>query len=275
MLPLARARDRILEDADREVDYVLGAKVGRGDARKILDEVFDERTLKALHKLMNDGLLRVLDFPISTGKEATVFCGLAANMEEHAVKVYRVGNATFNAIRRYIQDDPRFRRVGRDRRSVIYAWAMKEYKNLQRMHAAGVSVPKPVRAYENILVMEYLHTGPNHDPAAPLKEASGWDAEEVFAKVRAEGRRIVAGARLVHGDLSEYNIVLDDTGPRVIDVGQAVVLDHGQARDLLRRDATNVARFFARRGVEGADAGDLYAHWTRGVKFEAGGSEEE
>lgn len=275
MFRLARARDRILEDADREVDYLLGAKVGRGDARKILDEVFDERTLKALHKLMNDRLLRILDFPISTGKEATVFCGLGPEMEEYAVKVYRVGNATFNAIRRYIEDDPRFRRVGRDKRSVIYAWAMKEYKNLQRMHAAGVSVPKPARAYENILVMEYLHTGPNHDPAPPLKEARGWDAEEVFAKVRADGRRIVEGARLVHGDFSEYNVVMDHTGPRVIDVGQSVVLDHGQARDYLRRDATNIAKFFERQGVEGADAEELYTNWSRGVKFVKGGSEQE
>jgi RIO kinase 1 len=255
------------EDADRAEDDLLSARVGHGDARKILDEVFDERTLKGLHKLMNDGLLQILDFPISTGKEATVFCGLGARMEETAVKVYRVGNATFNAIRRYIEDDPRFRRVGRDKRSVIYAWAMKEYKNLQRMHAAGVAVPKPVRAFENILVMEYLHTGPNHDPAPTLKEARGWDADAVFEEVRAQGRRIVAGARLVHGDLSEYNIVMAQGTPRVIDVGQSVVLDHPQAPEYLRRDALNIAKFFARRGVGGAQADSLYREWTRGVSF--------
>ncbi|HEX9709102.1 MAG TPA: serine protein kinase RIO [Candidatus Thermoplasmatota archaeon] len=274
---MAHARERMIEDADREADRVLSAKVGHGDARKILDEVFDERTLKALHKLMNEGLLRVLDFPISTGKEATVFCGLSPRMEEYAVKVYRVGNATFNSIRRYIQDDPRFRRIGRDKRSVIYAWAMKEFKNLERMHAAGVAVPRPMRAYENILVMEYLHVGANHDPAPPLRQARAVDNEAVFARVREEGRRIVRGARLVHGDLSEYNIVMAGAGPFIIDVGQSLVLDHPQAKEYLERDAANVAKFFARRGVEGADAGALFDHWTRGVSFtkKGEGGEEE
>jgi RIO kinase 1 len=272
---LARARDRLLEDADREVDYVLGAKVGRGDARKILDEVFDERTLKALHKLMNDGLLRILDFPVATGQEASVFCGGGPRADEYAVKVYRIGNATFNAIRAYIDADPRFRRVGRDRRSVIFAWAQKEYKNLQRMRATGVAVPQPARAFENILVMEYLHTGDNHDPAPPLRQAHGWDADEVFERVRADGRRIVKGARLVHGDLSEYNIVMAGTGPHIIDVGQAVVLDHPQAAEFLRRDAANVARFFKRAGVKDASADELFDHWTRGVSFAGKGREEE
>ncbi len=264
---MTRARDRLVEDTDRAVDKVLSAKVGRGDARKILDEVFDERTLKALHKLMNDGLLRILDFPISTGKEATVFCGLGPHMEEYAVKVYRIGNATFNSIRHYIANDPRFRRLGRDKRSVIFAWAMKEYKNLQRMLAAGVSVPRPYRAFENVLVMEYLFQGPNHDPAPPIRQAVGLDAAAVYGQVREDGRRTVAGARLVHGDLSEYNIVLADTGPTFIDAGQATVLDHPQAKEYLQRDATNIARFFARRGVEEADPEELFEYWSAGVSF--------
>jgi len=169
-------RERLVEAMDLLEGEGMWKRSGTGDKRKILDEVFDERTLKALHKLMNAGILQTLDFPVATGKEATVFVGLTKKADEVAVKVYRVGNATFNSIRRYIQDDPRFKAVGRDRRSVIFAWAVKEYKNLLRMHEAGVTVPSPVAHLENVLVMEYLFVGDGHEPAPSLKGARGFDA---------------------------------------------------------------------------------------------------
>ncbi len=251
---------------------------GAGDPRKILDEVFDERTLKTLHKLMNSGVLQTLDFPVATGKEATVFVGLTKKADEVAVKVYRVGNATFNSIRRYIQDDPRFKNIGRDRRSVVFAWAMKEYKNLLRMHEAGVAVPSPVAHAENVLVMEYLSVGERHDPAPSLKGARGFDAEAVYGALRRDVRRMVAKARLVHGDLSEYNVLLVEGRPIMIDVGQAVVLDHPRAKEFLRRDAENIARFFGRFSV-GEGAAGLFDYWSHGVNFERrrrrGGGEEE
>jgi len=270
--------DRILVRLDREEAFDAQLHSGRGDERKLLDEVFDERTLKALHKLMNEGLFQILDFPIATGKEASVFVAVGKKGEEYAVKIYRVANATFNSIRRYIQDDPRFRLVGHDKRSVIYTWAMKEFKNLTRMHRAGASVPRPVRFYENILVMDYLHVGENHDPAPPLKVAKGYDAEAVFEHLKKDVRTIVAKARLVHGDVSEYNVLMVEETPYIIDASQGVVLDHKASREYLMRDATNLSKFFARKGVE-ADAKELYEFWTDGVDFETkprrrGGEEE-
>ena len=267
---LPRSREKLTDSFDRLADEGLWKRTGVGDGRKILDEVFDHRTLKALHTMMNKGHLQTLDFPVATGKEASVFVGLTKGADEVAVKVYRVGNATFNSIRRYIADDPRFRISGHDRRTVIFAWAMKEYKNLVRMHEAGVSVPFPVAYLENVLVMEYLHDGDNHDPAPVLKSFRDFDGPSLYKLLRRDVRRMVKGARLVHGDLSEYNIVVANGRPFLIDVSQAVVLDHPSAREYLRRDAVNLTRFFAKHGV-GETADELYAYWTKGVNFERSG----
>jgi serine/threonine-protein kinase RIO1 len=81
---------------------------------------------------------------------------------------------------------------------------------------------------------------------------------------------MVKGARLVHGDLSEYNVVVANGRPFLIDVSQAVVLDHPSAKEYLRRDALNLTRFFARHGVE-ETAEELYAYWSKGVNFEQSG----
>jgi RIO kinase 1 len=260
----------LTDSFDRIADEAMWKRTGTGDRRKILDEVFDERTLKALHTLMNAGHLQTLDFPIATGKEASVFVGITKRADEVAVKVYRVGNATFNSIRRYIADDPRFRVIGHDRRTVIFAWAMKEYKNLVRMHEAGVAVPFPIAYLENVLVMEYLHTGDNHDPAPVLKGLRDFDGPRLYRALRRDIRRMVKGARLVHGDISEYNIVLAGGRPFLIDVSQAVVLDHPSARQYLERDARNLVRFFARHGVDETPE-ELLAYWTRGVDFTVSG----
>jgi RIO kinase 1 len=271
---LPRRHDRIFDTIDREEALDARRHSGHGDERK----VFDERTLKALHKLMNEGLFQIIDFPIATGKEASVFVAVGKKGDEFAVKIYRVANATFNSIRRYIEDDPRFRLVGHDKRSVIYTWAMKEYKNLMRMHRAGVRVPRALRYYENILVMEYLSVGENHDPAPPLRGAKGYDPEAVFEHLKQDVRKIVEKARLVHGDVSEYNVLMVEDTPYIIDASQGVMLEHPASREYLMRDATNLAKFFRRKGVE-ADADELYAFWTDGVDFEkkpsAGREEEE
>lgn len=244
----------------------MAKRTGALDRRKILDEVFDERTLKGLHKLMNDGTLYTLDFPLATGKEASVFHGSGKKGEEYAVKIYRVGNATFNSIRKYISEDPRFRGIPHDRLGVIFAWAKKEFKNLLRMREAGAHVPEPLKSHENILVMEYLFVGENHDPAPMLKFTKPEDPEAVFDALAKDVRKVVKKGRLVHGDLSEYNVLMVGQEPFMIDVGQGVVLDHPHAPDYLRRDAHNLCRFFGRLGVE-CDKDEVYAGWTKGVSF--------
>jgi len=271
--------ERLLRQLESDVDS-LRKRDKDSDSRKTYDQVFDRAALLNLAKLISDGAISTLDYPVSTGKEANVFHATDREGRAKAVKIYRINTATFRNIAQYIEGDSRFRGVRRATKPTILAWALKEYKNLLRMHEAGVTVPSPVAHLENVLVMEYLFVGDGHEPAPSLKGARGFDAPAVYEALRKDVRRMVAKARLVHGDLSEYNVLLAEGRPHIIDVGQAVVLDHPRAKEFLRRDAENVARFFGRLKV-GEGAADLYEFWSHGVSFErrrgrgrAGGEEE-
>lgn len=225
----------------------LRAREKDSEARKTYDQVFDKRALLNLAKLISEGTLATLDYPVSTGKEANIFHATDGDGQAKAVKIYRVSNSTFRNIARYIEGDPRFKGVKRGTRPTILAWAQKEYKNLGRMALGGVHVPKPMAVLENILVMEYI--GDESRPAPLLREIVIEDPAAVFADVVANMRGI-RGAALVHADLSEYNMLFWDGRVVIIDVGQAVPLDHPRSEEWFRRDVANVARFFRQRGVE-------------------------
>lgn len=212
------------------------------DERKTYDEVFDRSTLVLLQRFISKGTFDTLDFPIATGKEGNVF---RASGEEgaRAVKIYRVSTATYRALTKYIEGDPRFLRVGGNRRKIIFAWAQKEFKNLERMRQHGVRVPRPVTVRNNVLVMEYL--GSPEAPAPELRRVTVDDPEALYDLLLEDMRRIHR-AELVHGDLSEYNVLVWEGAPWIIDVGQAVHLDHPQAEAWFRRDMENMARYFTR-----------------------------
>jgi RIO kinase 1 len=213
-----------------------------GDERKTLDEVFDRDTLMGIYKLMTDGYIDTIQYPISTGKEGNVFAVQNDQGKLFALKVYRTSNATFNRISRYIEGDKRFKGIAGSRRKVIYAWASKEFRNLQRLKDAGVRVPSPIRYHRNMLVMEYI--GNRKGPAPLLRNVTLDDPEKVYATVVEYMRRGYQEAELVHADLSEYNILYYRKRPIVIDVGQSVLTEHVNAKDFLLRDIDNVNRYF-------------------------------
>jgi RIO kinase 1 len=127
-------------------------------------------------------------------------------------------------------------------------------------------VPRPIKYYENVLIMEYVWVGDNFDPAPALRTSTDYDPQAVYKALREAVKKMVKGARLVHGDLSEYNVLIVKGKPVIIDVSQAIVLDHPQSREYLARDAKVLSRFFEKKGItETAD--ELYAYWTRGVNF--------
>ncbi|MFB6359944.1 MAG: RIO1 family regulatory kinase/ATPase, partial [Halobacteriales archaeon] len=150
--------------------------------------------------------------------------------------------------------------IGSDKGEVIIAWTRKEFANLKRAAAAGVRVPDPIAVQRNALVMELI--GEEDDPAPRLQEVHIENPNTAFEVVREYMRRLYA-AGLVHGDLSEYNIVIYDGELCVIDVGQAVTVHHPNAHEFLRRDCRNVAAFFGRQGLE-TDADELYAFVMEG-----------
>jgi RIO kinase 1 len=217
------------------------------DDRKTYAEVFDKENLLRIYKLFSDGVIDILDFPISTGKEGNVFRAATSEGTLLAVKIYRTSTATFRDMAKYIQGDPRFRGITGNRRKLIMAWSSQEYRNLQRFTEAKVRVPKPIARHDNILVMEYI--GTEASPAPMMRSVVLEDPERVADTIMEYVRRSYQDAKLVHGDLSEFNVLMDGEDPVLIDVGQSVLLEHPLAEEMLVRDVTNVARFFRKYGL--------------------------
>lgn len=238
--------ERRLHQLEAQVD-ALRTKEKDSEARKTYDQVFDHACLHVLQDLIGEGVFAMLDYPVSTGKEAVVFHASAADGTGKAVKIYRISNSTFKTIAVYIEGDPRFKRVKKATKPTLLAWAQKEYMNLVRMQDAGVRVPAPMRVEANVLVMGYI--GDETMPAPLLRNARLEDPRSTLEDV-VVNLRAIRKAGLVHADLSEYNLLYWDGQVVVIDVGQAVTLDHPRAEEWFRRDLANVARFFHRLRVD-------------------------
>ncbi len=265
--------DRIARRQDREFSE-FRERVKNTEQFKLQESVFDDATLAAVYKLVQDGYVDAFGGPVSTGKEASVFEALggeagerpepgsaAANEEyarEVAVKVYRINSSNFRQMREYLEGDPRFEGIANDKKAVVLAWTKKEFANLNRARKAGVRVPEPIAVQRNVLVMELV--GHADDRARRLSEVDVENPETAYEVVREYMRRLYR-AGLIHGDLSEYNMIIHDGELVVIDMGQAVTVHHPNAGDFLARDCENVAAFFTRQGI-GVDGGDLQAYVT-------------
>lgn len=229
----------------------------RGDSdHKTEGEVFDKGTLLTLHKMLLHGVLRSLDFPVSTGKEANVFRGTTPRGGFVAVKIFRTNTSTFKHVLQYIQGDERFEGVTGDKRALVHAWTKKEFRNLVRAREVGVLVPDPIKSLNNVLIMEYL--GVKAGPWPTLKAATVDDSnvDAICKQVVDDYVALYNQADLVHADLSEYNIMLEGHGgppakqrARIIDIGQAVLKNHPMAQEFLERDLRNITTYFRRKGV--------------------------
>ncbi|PSP55615.1 serine protein kinase RIO [Halobacteriales archaeon QS_1_67_19] len=248
---IARRRDREFNEFRKRLKDTEQFKVERS--------VFDDATLAALYKLVQDGYVRAFGGPVSSGKEATVYNALGdGDHAEVAVKVYRINASDFRDMREYLVGDPRFEELSGDKKRVVLAWTRKEFANLKRAATAGVRVPDPVAVERNVLVMEFL--GSDGERAPTLADARLENPETAFEVVREYMRRLY-DAGLVHGDLSEYNIVVHDGELCIIDLGQAVTIHHPNSDDFLTRDCANVAAFFQRQGMD--VRGDELEDWIR------------
>ena len=246
--------DRIARERDREFSE-FRKRIKDSDRFKVDDGAFDDATFAALYKLVQDGYVDAIGGPLSTGKEANVYNALAGERslemlrdgeEEVAMKVYRTRATNFQDMREYLVGDPRFEELG-DKKKIVMAWTRKELSNLERARKAGVRVPRPITAERNVLIMEYI--GTEDGRAKRLTEVTIENPDTAFEVVREYIRRLYA-AGLVHGDLSEYNVLFYDGELVVIDVGQAVTVHHPNAEEFLERDCENVASFFRRQGMD-------------------------
>ncbi len=219
-----------------------------GDERQTEGEVFDKKTLMTIYTFMKRGLIDKVHYPISTGKEGNVFYATDEEGDPVALKIYRTSTSTFKRVSKYIEGDPRFKGTTGNRWKFIYTWAAKEFRNLDRYYEVGLPVPEPIANDKNCLIMEYI--GDENGPAPQLKDVPLENPTETYDEVVSfiiDGWR---DAHLVHGDLSEYNILMSEEGPIVIDVGQSMTSDFFNAKELLERDIINVNRFFKNRGAD-------------------------
>jgi RIO kinase 1 len=225
--------------------------------RATVEEVFDQATRMVIYQLLNSGILYELNGVVNAGKEARVYWGKNKEGKDLAVKIYLTASAEFKkGMFKYIEGDYRFKGVKRDTRSLIFTWAQKEFRNLEQAFRAKVRVPNPIAVKNNVVVMEFI--GKDGVNAASLKEQAPSDVEKVYAVLLTYVERLYRKAELVHGDLSEYNIMMWKGKPVIFDVAQAVPTSHPMAEFFLRRDLTNLNRFFSRLGVKVPSVDEAY-----------------
>jgi len=218
-------------------------------------------------ELITDVLHRV-----KGGKEATVYCCAAhpdTGLSLLAAKVYRP------RMFRSLRNDTRYRQGrslldGRGRvihdRSLLKAvraktrigeeaehtsWLDHEHTTLQKLFSAGVDVPRPVALGHNTILMEFA--GSEFQAAPSLHETTLPDGEarDLFERILENIRRMLS-SRIIHGDLSSYNILYWEKKPYLIDFPQAVdPLSNPEAYAIFARDVLRVCQYFARYGLPG------------------------
>lgn len=244
-----------IEDVEEKAKRQMLKKVERKRLRRekdedvfeTVEEVFDGRTVMALYLLINRGIIDGMRGVVKAGKESRVYWAKGKGGEDLAVKIFLTSSMEFKkSMLQYIHGDPRFK-IGKDYRKIVYTWAQKEFRNLTEAKVAGVPVPKPIYAYENILIMEFI--GVEGVPAPLLKDLPEVD-KELCQQIITAVKRLYSIAGLVHADLSEYNIMVNDGKACLIDFGQAVSKEHPMSWEFLRRDIGNILRFFKKSGLD-------------------------
>jgi RIO kinase 1 len=239
--------------SDDAVDNLLVQKVDRRrerikdvSDRQAQEGVISAHTSKVLFDLLAKGKLVKLSGILNSGKEANVYTGIAAGNREVVIKIYRINSQTSKWMQEYIHGDPRFTTYRKkNSTSLMTTWALKEFKNLMRAREAGVPCPEPITVMENVLVMEFI--GKDGNPARRLNDVELADPLKHLNKVLQGMADLLNKARLIHGDLSAFNLLYDENKDQVffIDFAQGVLKDHPNARKYFDRDIDNVLGYFA------------------------------
>ena len=255
---LLEHRFRMVEKRDRMLSK------NRSLEREVLEEVFDKSTVMAVHHLMSRGFIDRLLGVVDTGKEARIYRGVKDG-KDVAVKIFLTTSAEFRkGMLQYIDGDPRFEYISHRKRPLIYTWCFKEFRNLQKAYEAGVKVPKPMKAYKNILIMEFI--GDEGKPAPLLKDSWPPDVDKSFKTLINYVALLYQKAGLVHADLSEYNVMNWGGDLVIIDMGQAVDSRHPNAENFLKRDLLNLSRFFKGLSVKAPPLEELIER-VKGVRW--------
>ena len=231
-----------------------------------------------IRSLVEDGLVDEVLRQLMSGKEAQLYvvrCGAeirCAKVYKDASKrsfkkavQYREGRKVRNSRRgRAMEKGSRF---GRKQNEEV--WQSAEADALQVLEAAGVRVPRPYGCYDGVLLMELI-TDAAGDVAPRLNDVS-LTAEQARSDHAVMMRHVVRMlcAGIVHGDLSEFNVLMEEAGPVVIDLPQAVnAAANNNARSMLIRDVVNLTNYYTRFAPEldgGKYAGELWTTYAGGA----------
>ncbi|MCO6056613.1 serine protein kinase RIO [Pseudomonas sp. MOB-449] len=218
------------------------------------------KTPKRLEPLLEDGLIDEVLRPLMSGKEASVYV-VRCGSELRCAKVYKEANKRgFRQAAEY--QEGRKVRNSRDARAMAKgskygrreredAWQNAEVAALFRLANAGVRVPKPYDFLDGVLLMELVSDGEG-DAAPRLNDVdlTPEDAREFHGFMIGEIVKMLC-AGLIHGDLSEFNVLLDPYGPVIIDLPQAVdAAGNNHAFRMLERDVGNMAAYFGQFAPE-------------------------
>lgn len=211
---------------------------------KIEEGVFEKRTMLKLAALFTHGIISKLNFIIARGKEADVYLADAGEKVGGGtviVKIFRIETSSFDRRIDYITGDPRFGKIKHSMHAIVEEWCKKEYINLKMAEEAGVHAPKPYMFSGNVLAMEFIGNG--NVPAPMLKDAQISNPKEILDEIIGDIKKLYR-IGIVHADMSEYNILVSEGVPYMIDFGQAVSVKHPKAEDFLKRDVFNIVSYF-------------------------------
>lgn len=218
------------------------------------------KTPERLRPLQDEGLIDEVVRQLMSGKEAMVYV-VRSGGETLCAKIYK--EATHRSFRQAVDyTENRKTKNSRQARAMAKgskfgrqaqeaAWQSAEVDALYRLAAAGVRVPKPHNFHEGVLLMELVCDA--HGDAAPRLNDISFSPEDARIHHQTLLREVVRmlSAGVVHGDLSEFNILFGADGPVIIDLPQAVdAAGNNHAADMLERDVANLRNYFGRFAPE-------------------------
>lgn len=194
----------------------------------------------ALNSLAQSDIIASFGKPLGIGKEADVYEGMNLQDELLAIKIHRLGRTSFRQTKRF-----RDYTVDKHHLTWLYASrlaAEKEYKALEILYPLNIIVPRPFGQNRHIVVMSNIIG----DDLFVIKEIE--DPNYIFTTILENVERTYRDAQIIHGDLSEFNIIITpEHEPLIIDWPQWVNITHPNARFYLKRDITNICAFFERK----------------------------
>jgi len=218
--------DLIIRDASKhEIAYTLNSKA------------YD---LLALHTLVEKNIISQLGPLIGKGKESDVYSCMDDDKNIYAAKFYRMGRTSFKSIKQ-------LRDIIGERGHLSWLYinrlaAKKEYEALEKIYRLNLNTPNPIGYNRHIIIMSYLR-GKELVYYKRIKKPL-----KIFNRIIKQYRVIYKKANMIHGDLGEFNVVMDEKGNiLIIDWLQWVPSDHPNAKSLLERDIENICNFFRKK----------------------------